>query len=168
MEKLYKVGQWLWRNKERMVLVILVFVLAYQVFQVVQHKPDPTLQVPRAGTIRDTPPDTIPSPEPFVSTPTGKDYAGLNQRNPFWVYSSTGEKKDASGTTEAADPAIRLLNIQALPDGGHTARIQTQGTQWYKEGEQFESYKLLKIDAENRQVEVYSEKLGKSITLKIQ
>lgn len=164
MDKLRKIGLLLWQNKERMVLVLLVAILAYRVYRVMTETyeiPDP----PRLGAApvkepgsEDTANAALPAPET-----SSENYQSLSERNPFWYYGTRTEGASAQDVTEEDD--ILLLDIQPRPGGRYAARIQTRGVKWYQEGEEFESYQVLKIDPEARTVEVYSGKSGTTLTL---
>ncbi len=159
MEKLRKFGLVIWRYKEKMVFAILVILLAYQVYEVVQEPEQ--FGGSSTALAAQSPPE--PKPIPPLPVTQVKDYSSLHERNPFWYWSS--QPQGGSSSDEEAALQIRLLDIQKNPEGGYSARIETQSPKWYREGEQFESYKLLKVDPEKRQAEVYSEKLGRNITL---
>jgi hypothetical protein len=164
MDKLRKAWQWVWRNKERMVLAVLLIILAYQVYQVAKN-PDELFDTTPPPPVASAEEEVPEPPRPPVMSPPG-DYSALYVRNPFWVYSNLGESQDSQQASR--DLGIALLNIQKSPGGGNSALIRTLGTKWYKEGEKFESYQLRRIDPEKREAVVYSEKLGKEITLKVQ
>lgn len=171
MEKLYKIGQWLFANKERMALIALVAVLCYQVYNVVVKKEEdpnksnakvykPPLPNPSADWFSgpNAPQDPPPPLPPLQETP----YQGLARSNPFTVY---GYNPTAEGPKEEAPEDISLVMIKPWPDGSMRAGIKTRVMRYYKEGESFESYQVLKIDPAGGSVEVYSNRLGKSITL---
>lgn len=164
MDKLRKIGLWLWQNKERLVLGLLVVVLSYRVYKVVSEQPEPPKlpEPPMGGTFKA--PD-LPGPPP---PPATENYSSLHSRNPFWYYSNPPTGSDSQAES-AEEEEIYLLGIQALPRGrGYTAQIRTKAAKWYREGEEFESYKVLKIDPKSQEVEVYSGKSGNTITLRMQ
>lgn len=164
MDKLRKLWQWVWRNKERMVLGILVIVLGYQVYQVVSFSAD--VQGPPPKSLTNEPPKNPDwYAKAFVEPPSRNDYSSLYVRNPFWVYSSTGESKEDA--KQGGGNALKLLDIQPAPGGKNSALIKTQDAKWYAEGEEFESYKLLKVDPARKTAVVWSSKLNRNVTLKV-
>ena len=66
LEQLRKVGDWLWRNKEKMVLAGLVLVLIYQVYKVkfapTEAEENGPLFVPPSGTVSSTIVELPPPP----------------------------------------------------------------------------------------------------------
>lgn len=164
MDKFRKIGLWLWQNKERLVLGLLVVVLSYRVYKVVSEQPEPP-KLPDRPAGSDFQAPELPKAPP---QPVPENYSSLHSRNPFWYYSNppTGGDSQAGATEEEE---IHLLGIQALPRGrGYTAQIRTKAAKWYREGEEFESFKVLKIDPKSQEVEVYSGKSGNTITLRMQ
>jgi hypothetical protein len=161
MDKLRKIGLVLWQNKERMLLVFLVGVLAYRVYKVMTDKSVlPELPVARAAASGG---DELPVSKEPPKEGSSENYSSLSQRNPFWYYSARPETASTEGTS--AEEEIHLLNIQRSPKGGYAAQIQTRDVRWYQEGEEFESYQVMKIDPASRSVEVYSGKSGTTLTL---
>ncbi|MDX9972423.1 MAG: hypothetical protein RBU21_05455 [FCB group bacterium] len=162
MDKLRKLGLILWQNKERMVLVILVAVLAYRVYKVMTETFEPP-ELSEGATVAATDSEAAGSNPIPTDEGSSENYRTLSERNPFWYYGARTEGTATEGINEEDD--IALLDIQRSPGGQYAAQIQTTGTKWYQEGEPFESYQLLKIDPENRSVEVYSGKSGTTLTL---
>lgn len=171
MDKLQKLGAWLWRNKERMVLIVMIAVLAYRVWGIFNppqeeawaRLPKPQLELPSDPEERKElglpamPPLPTPSVMPGV-------YTTLYDRNPFWYYSG---QKQSSGSEQisAADLNIELVDIQT-GRGNPRVRLRTARTvKWYSENEQFEEFEVISIDAENQTVVVYSQRYSKSFTL---
>jgi len=174
MDKLRKIGTWFWYNKERMVLLVMVVVLAYRVYGVVYpgappvwpHIPVPQTALPENAEERQTLglPGELPLP-PLAGLPGV--YTSLYQRNPFWYYSGQGQQQD-SGEVSAEDLNIQLVDIQSASTGPR-ARLRTiRTTDWYSEREQFEEFELVSIDMETRTVVVYSERYGRQFTLQQQ
>ena len=171
MEKLYKIGRWLLANKERMVLIALVAVLCFKVYNVVVKKEeDPTktntqvYKPPMPNPPADwfDGPNAPKDPPPPPPLPPETPFQGLARANPFTVY---GYNPTVDGPKEEAPEDISLVMIRPWPDGTMRAGIKTRVMRYYKEGEAFESYQVLKIDPAGGTVEVYSNRLGKSITL---
>lgn len=171
MDKLQKLGAWLWRNKERMVLIVMVAVLAYRVYGIFNppqeeawaRLPQPRLELPSDPEERQELglPNMPPMPDP--STMPGV-YTTLYDRNPFWYYSG---QKESSGAEQISveDLNIQLVDIQTVKDRPR-ARLRTARTvKWYSENEQFEEFEVTSIDAESETVVVYSQRYSKSFTL---
>jgi hypothetical protein len=174
MDKLQKIGAWFWRNKERIVLIVMLLVLAYRVYGVMNpapakiwpHVPTPQTILPEAGEERQS--LGLPN-NPPVRPPDGLPgvYTSVYEKNPFWYYSG---QKQQEGKQEVSveDLNIQLLNIQEV-DGKPRAQLHTsRTTKWYFEGESFEEFELTRIDTETQTVVVYSEKYTRQFTLKMQ
>jgi hypothetical protein len=165
VNKLRKALAWLWRNKERIVLVILVGALVWQLYKIVgeaeagfESKPLPP-RPPREGEYFG--PEEPPPPPPLQSP---EDWSSLVLRNAFWLFGTDIDgPEDGEG---GDDPGIALLQIRPWSDGGFRARLETESAKkWYGEGEKFESFELLHIYPDENTVEVYSEELGRTVTL---
>lgn len=174
MDKLQKIGSWIWYNKERMMLVVMIAVLAYRVYGVMYPEPSqtwspistPQAALPEDGEERQTLglPANPPAPPPIGFPGV---YASLYERNPFWYYS--GQAQQQSGqTARAEDLNIQLVDIQVAA-GRPRARLKTIRTEkWYSENEPFEEFELLQIDPDAQTVVVYSERFGRPFTLEKQ
>lgn len=175
VDKLQKIGAWLWRNKERAVLLVMLVILGYRGYQLVSPPPMPNwprLQPPKPQLPDDLselaeqnvelPP--VPSPRPPADVP--ESYASLYQKNPFWYYSGSGSSQgDQEITVEQLN--IQLLNIQQV-QGRWRARLRTTSTtKWYDEGEQFEEFEVIRINPDNQTVEIRSERYGRNFTLQL-
>lgn len=171
MDKLQKIGSWIWYNKERMVLVVMVLVLAYRVYQVLN--PPPPKQWAMPATPRTELPDdpvareplglpSAPPPRPPMTLPG--DYVSFYERNPFWYHSGTSGQ-DGGQEVRTEDLNIHLLNVQTGADGSPRARLRGRTTGWYSNGEQFEEFEVLEINPDTDTVVVYSERYGRSFTL---
>jgi hypothetical protein len=174
MDKLRKIGLWLWYNKERMVLIVMVVLLAYRVYgimypapqQTYKRIPQPQLALPEDGEERKD--LGLPSAPP-IQPPTGVPgtYTSLFERNPFWYYSSQA-KQEQGETVQAADLNIKLVDIQDV-GGKPRARLRTSSTtKWYSEGEQFEEFELVEINPVEKTVVIYSERYSRQFTLEKQ
>lgn len=172
IDKLRKIGTSFWYNKERMVLVLMLVVLAYRVYGVINPEPPQTWpRLPSPQTLLPEDPAErqqlgLPSdPPPPLPMELPGNYVSIYENNPFWYYSGRSESTGTQ-TVTAEDLGIRLLDIQDA-GGRPRARLRTvRTTAWYSENEQFEEYELLRIDPETQTVEVYSEKYKQKFTLK--
>lgn len=170
MDKVRKIGNWIWLNKERIVLVVLIVVLCYQVYQIVFPTQMTFAQPlpPRKPNLESLEPEVKP-PMDFRQLPRPRlgNYALLYRRNPFWGHSGGGT---TTGTTEVTPETlnISLLDIKEL--GGRVrARLKTStASKWYDEGEQFEQFQLESIDLDNGEVSIFAEKYGQYVTVKLQ
>ena len=170
-DKFIKAGNWLWYSKELIVLLVMVGILVYRVYGVVNPPPPPKwTKLPRPLTELPTDPAALqgielpgdPTPRPPMDVPGS--YAMLYNRNPFWYYSGQ-QKQDSKQDVTAADLNIKLLDIQNA-GGRLRAKLRTQSaTAWYSENDQFEKYELQKIDPDNNTVEIYSERYARTFTL---
>lgn len=170
MDKVVAIGKWLWLNKERFVLLVVMAVFCYRVY-VVLNPPEPPVVVPPKSPIPGPIPDELMPPSPPLplarSLPGG--YSGLYNNNPFCYYC----KERGPGDIEVFDPeklGITLLAIRKLSDGRVRAQLSTKTVpkRWYNEGEPFEEYELQEIDAENNSVVIYSERYARRFTLTIE
>ena len=171
MDKLQKIGAWFWNNKERMVLIVMVAVLAYRVYgimypeapQVWPRVPTPQTMLPENPEDRqDLGLPSAPPPPPPMGLPGV--YASLYERNPFWYHSGQAQQQ-GSQTVQAEDLNIQLVDIQDV-GGRPRARLRTiRTTAWYSENEQFEEFELMQIDPETESVVIYSERYARPFTL---
>lgn len=163
---------WVWLNKERMVLFIMLVFLAYRVYEVVYPPPPPeedALQLPQSklpedqAVRKDLGLPATPPVKPPLDLPG--DYTALYRRNPFWYFSGKGGGGSGSGSVTAEDLNIQLLNIQEV-DGRYRAQLRTTSTtKWYYEGEPFEEYTLERVNPQERTVVIFAERYGRRITL---
>ncbi len=172
MDKIQKIGTWIWDNKERMVLVVMVLVLGYRVYEILSPPPPPDwprLQPPR----RQLPEEPeyreelgLPS-EPPARPPMDVPgtYATFHSRNPFW-YHSRDARPESGEQVRAEDLNIQLLDIQDV-GGNPRARLRSaRTTAWYSTGEQFEEFEVLEINVDTDTVVVYSERYARPFTLR--
>lgn len=150
-------------------MAIMVAVFAWQVYKV-QNPPEvieerPVVP-PRAVQPDDVPLLGIPVPPANPPPPPPlTDYRTLGRQNMFWYFSGQG----AQPTAVEEAPPLTLVNIMAWPDGTHRAQIQTASSrQWIGEGEDFEDYTLMSIDAAAGTVEVYDAKRNRTVVLERQ
>ncbi len=170
VDKLRKAFGWIWYNKERMVLVVMVAILCYRVYQVMNpppeegptHYPPPitdTAQIP-AEAMPPVPPETVPIDVPG-------NYSNLYRQNPFWYHSGDrARSEDKALTPEDLD--IELLAIREV-SGRWRAQLRTQTTRaWYDEGEEFEEFVLEQINPEQQSVVIYAARYAERLTLTMQ
>jgi hypothetical protein len=155
----------LWYNKERMVLVVLVAVLCWNVYKVVSPGEE-TKEIPHAlpkGAIDSNYSSVLPIPPPPPRTSAQWDT--IYTPNPFWYFSAQTVSNDNRKGPE--DAGIRLLDMKKVRDK-HRVKLQTAAAEkWYYEGDAFESFELLSIDPDEGTCQVRSERLGRVITLRL-
>lgn len=146
-------------------LAIMVIILCYRVYQVV-HPPPAT----DGGDSFRFPGDMLPAdvetpgmPPPVPGPPDSENWTTLWRANPF-IYVKPGRGR----TVKPGEPDVdlKLLNIQQSADGSYIAWIRSPGRKgWYKEGEAFESYELMTIDADVECVWVFAEEVGRNVEI---
>lgn len=167
MSTLRKIGQWLWLNKERILLFAMVMILVVRVYMVVYH-------TNTGSNLLITPPSSDPArlsqakrpgvPPSMPAVPPPVDWSSLWVRNPFTTLSANVES--SGGTNEGKALNIALLDIQ-VNNGKPIAKLHYgNATEWHRVGDAFTSFKLTNINPDDRTCEVYSEKEGKYVTLK--
>ena len=162
---LQKTGAWIWNQKEKMVLLALLVVFAFRVYVVVNG---PTLDVSEKKIVAAKPPEEVLLPPERPAPPRKVDYQGLVQRNPFSVYGISTERADDTSAPEQI--SLTLHRIVPWNDGTVRAEISSQDgrARRYEEGEAFENYRIVSIDATAQTVVVYSSADDRNFTLTAQ
>ena len=164
MENLRKFGIACWESKERVVLAIVVLVLGFRVYLLINPVPDKTLKLYKDPSLVTTvdpepPPPPKPTPSPLPVTPL--------LRTPIFDYkrpSARDSKTDFNLTEE--DEKLKLLRIIDDGRGGHKAQISTGASRkLLAEGASFESYTVMNIDYDTECVTIYSEKSNQQFEL---
>lgn len=165
MDQLRKVGDWLWRNKEKLVLAGLVIVLIYQVYKVrfapTEAEQEEVIFQPPRGSVPPGAATEMPDPPPPL--PDRPDTKRLVSANPFSA-EGLGEGRDAEGGPELD---AELLAIRPFSGGTWVAEIrtQTERPKRFGVGEGFESFKVISIDPTEQKVVIYSEEHRREFTL---
>ncbi len=174
-DKLRKIGNWIWLNKERLILAVMVVYLGMRVVRVVQDVPDTSgFYPPPARTLSDEkerqlvkegilPPATPPpAPAPY---PFGQ-YGALEEENMFYMHATT----DGEEAEETADWGVRLLRVSEPMPGRRRAQLQygSNVTEWHDEGEGFGEFRLESIDTEAGTATIYSTEYNQSRTFNVQ
>ena len=155
------------RHKEKIVLVCLLAVLCYQVYQVVAKEEEEVKDppIPPRAQINEADWEGIQPPPPPPSRRAEIRTTGLVNRNPFTIQSiEQDSRRGGSGTSDQLD--LRLIGF-----GGDEANPQAQiiaganRARWYREGESFENYQVTRIDPGAGAVEVFSTEHGRTFTL---
>lgn len=170
MDKVYKLGVWLWRNKERIVLAVLVVFLCTRAYRVVMGaEPEPPkVHPPVKSDLPEEWPDAPPKPPvpPPIPRPPKES---LIRSNMFTVYGRPVEEGRTEEVT-VESLGVRLVRIVPWKDNEYRAELLTKGrrAKRYKEGEQFENFRLVRIDPADNSVEIWSEQFGRSFTLRVE
>ena len=159
MDKLQKIFKGIWRYKERIVLVVLLCVLGYRVYELFVPKELEAGVTTTSGPAE--PPEVAPGPP---STDAPGSYATLVRRSPWSIYSDAKVDVDSVSPEELG---LQLLDIKEV-GGKWRARIRTNSARkWYDEGENFEEFVLESIDSEAGTAVVYVERIAKTVTLRL-
>lgn len=175
VDKLRKIGAWIWRNKERAVLLVVLVVLGYRGWALMSPRLPPNwsrLQPPKPqlpddlSELAEQNIELPPSPSLRPPADVPEPFASLYQKNPFWYYAGSGASRSEQEIT-VEQLNIQLLNLQQVR-GKWRARLRTTSTtKWYDEGEQFEEFEVLRINPDEKTVEIRSERYGRNFTLKM-
>lgn len=169
MEKLIKAGRWFWGRKEPIVMWCCVGVLIFRVYVVLaptnEYEPPPPV-VPRANVPDNwaeapAPPPPVPPPFKF---PAETELALLAERNPFTIYSSTGQV--AAKEKTAADLPVMLVSIKPFGDEFRAdmfVRATNKRKRLVEAGDVVEGVRVDRIGPDS--VEVTWTEEGKSFTL---
>ena len=159
MDKIRKLGAWLWLYKERLLLLIVVCVLCWRVYIAINPPPappappvTPPVSLNAAGA-NELPPEPGLAPKTLIPM----DRKELARRNPFWYYAEEGSADTDGDAPPEVD--LELRGIQTMPDGAQRARLKMGSrTRYYAEGDDIGGqYTLVSIDAENETVTVRAE-----------
>lgn len=167
MDKIRKTFQWLWFAKERIVLVAMLFLLGVRIHSIFNPEagedPIASFGPPRTELQEDVDRPGIP-PRTATSDIKG-DWASVVRQPPF-IY----DDREGSGGPRTPDPSaalgLKLIMIQTTR-GITKAFIETPNgaRKWYEEGESFEKYQLLRIDAENNTCDLYDDSEAREVTI---
>lgn len=151
-----------------MFLLVMLGILVWRVYVVIHPEPpkESIVTPPRPEIGENFPQDKKPG-EPVAEPelPPPSDWSSLWTRNPFTYFSELSQQsaKDAEGKAVS----IELLDIQN-PKGAPRVLLGYGSTKkWHKEGDSFVSYKLQSINVEEKTCEVYSEKEGRDVVLRL-
>lgn len=175
-DRIRKIAKWLWANKERLILVVLLIYLGMRVYKVFQKVEEEPLVLQRPGN--EIPEDAVqqkivPPDRPEGLGPGGKgpprrppgSYGSLIDRNPFFYHAVPGGGR---GRPEEEKWDIELLQLQEPVPGKVRARIRTQSaTKWFDLGDSFEEYEIQDINMAEGTCTVYSSEYQRSKVLKL-
>jgi hypothetical protein len=163
MERLRKIGLWFWEYKERFVLAIMVLILGYRVYFLVYAPEIPAgsrFQHPSTASANPLPlPPRIPDNQQLIPlTPMIRD--------PLFLYRRPGRRGPSGGSGDPGQDKFELVRILDDGTGKLKAQIFTGASRKiFAEGESFESYTVMGIDADTECVELYSESTASNFEL---
>lgn len=150
MDKLRKVGDWIWRNKERVFFAIMVLILVVRIYLVFNPPPPrPFPNFPPAN--RNLPADLTPVPTP--TPPPEPDIMASTERllndNPFNATGATQQRPSDGG-------ALRPnLAVEQVFEIGTSVRVRFKNQpRMYGEGEEIDGFTIRRIDASNSSVQI--------------
>jgi hypothetical protein len=163
-----KVGRWLWRNKERMLLGVVMVFLCWRAYVVLNPKEEkwPTFRSPQAELPPGAPVPELP--DPAAPQVPAVEFSSLLERNPFTANLSRASQ---SGTEEEERVEARLSvqRIVERPDGTSTAQIRTRTTRsWVTQGDEIDGFTVRAIDPDAGSVTVVSEESGQQTVLTVE
>lgn len=186
MDKLRKIGTWVWLNVEKIFLVALIILLGFRVYKVFNpDKPEdwnpPMPPTPRnvndeaaraaalekiTGQIEEFGP-MVEAPFPFVEYPA-KD---LIKANMFSIHGST--ERVSSGRTTPQKPDIKVTKIRPWRNDTYCAYVGVGNDRARRrvEGDEFgpdNVYSLQRIDADGGRIEVYSKESARTYEYRIE
>lgn len=156
-----------------MILAVAFLVLCYRVYNVLTPPAKPEqdqgiLQYPRNQLPDDLsqlgvpPMPPLPPPQPLP-----EPWMDLKP-NPFW-YQPSDARRGQDSQDEQMNLDIALLRIATQPDGTHRAQMRVgPSREWYDEGDNFGSFTLERIYADEGAVEVFSEEVARVVRLEIE
>jgi hypothetical protein len=159
LDKILKLLKKLWLFKERLVLLILLGFLAFNIYKIFAP---PALEVAERPTVG---PEPVAEEPPLFRMDLKGQYSSLVDRGPFSYYS---DALDSGDSVTGAKAGVELLQIKERADGRWRAKLKTKSTKWWYEGDSFETFVLEKIDPVEQTVDVYTEKFTRTITLTIE
>lgn len=170
VDKLRKAGLWLWAFKERLILLVMVGVLANQVYLLLNPAPPESpkiLPAPRPELSETADPSIQPPVPPMEpgSGPTPGGYDALVARNPFHYYSG---QEGGSGQGDVPADLIQLVRIQTVGDRVRVQLKTRTATKWYSAGDKFEEFELISIDPAEGSATVFVTSYGKQVVLTAQ
>jgi len=148
-----------------MVLAVMVAILVFRVYQVLN--PPPITTGPNFRIPDNSPPEGIgPGLPPPPPPPEPTDNWSLLWRRIIWRWDAQqGGAGAGGGQAEAERLDITLVDLRDV-NGAWRARIRTQSrTSWYEAGEAFEQYTLMEIDSDRRCVTIFSDREQRNVEL---
>ena len=145
-DKIRKIGGWFWRNKERLILAVMVIYLGTRVYEVFKEQEVDTtfISPPRpltkekidelveAGKLPPEAPATPPKSYPYGQ------YNTLATKNPFYYNATT----QGNTTDQAQQWDLEVLRVAEPEPGKIRVKIRHGSVNaWYDEGESFAEYR---------------------------
>ena len=163
VEKLRKFGQKFWQVKERMILFIMLVILGYQIYVVLNPEELEGLKLNKPVPIEQVQEDKKPglAPPPWRLSPPAT-YADVHRRNPFWMHAKGGSGVSKGKVTQE-DLGISILGFQEFGDTMRVRLKTASASKWYSESDKFEEFELLEIDQAEEKVVIYAESYRQSV-----
>ena len=166
MEKLRKIFVWIWKAKERLLLVVMVCFLCYRVYTVINPVPDDSTILPRypSDSVSEDEIDIPLTPPRPPKDEQAESWRSLMHRNMF-VFSLITSNSTSADLGDDYD--IKLLSIQDQGNGKYRARIKegNDRARSYGEGAKFSTYELIEIDPDTDCCNLYSEDINAEIEI---
>lgn len=154
-----------------MVLAVMVLFLVYRVYQVVNPPPPPVTDPLRPPGPEPPPGFEVPEvPSARELFEPADDWSGLTRRNLFSYRPNQGAQQQ-NAQDEEFQVNLTLLSIrETFPDSGeYKVQIRSASARkWYDVGESFESYQLESVDPDTQCCDVFSDNMGRVVTICIE
>jgi hypothetical protein len=160
-DKIRKLGAWFWRNKERLILAVMVIFLCTRVYEVFKEQEIDTTFISPPGLLNDfkiqeleaanqLPP--FPPPPPPTPFPYGQ-YGALVEQNAFFYHATS----QGGSTSQEQQWDLSIERIAEPTPGAVRVRVRHGNVSaWYNEGESFAEYELQAVDVASKTVTIYS------------
>ena len=166
MNRLRKIAQWLWLAKERFVLAVMVVLLSFRIYAILNpsslEDSQKVFAPPRTELTEDVKTPGLPPRAPVLDR--SEDWSALFTRDMF-IYEKP--KESTSLTRDGETSTLTVLRIrEGLPGSGKfRVQIQTEAAakKWYSVGDAFETYTLLAVDLDTQCCEIFDDRLGRRI-----
>lgn len=173
MDKIRKFFIVLGQSIEKIVLVIMVGILIYRVWMVLQGDQVGTETVgPGPKTPVDTASVPVVKPPDLPVLPPLPPVSALERSNPFWVYGRTlGASANTQTSAASETPAFTLKSVNQSSSGNKLARIGvgSGSAKAYKEGDTIPGgFVVSSIDVDAKTVSVENSEKGQSLVLTLE
>ena len=166
MNRFRKIVRWFWLAKERFVLAIMVVLLSFRIYTVLNPSSlEDTQKIfapPRTELAEDVETPGLPPRAPTLDR--SEDWSALFTRDMF-IYERPRESSTVTQGGEVSN--VTVLRIREVSPGKFRVQIQTEAAarKWYSVNDAFETYTLLAVDIDTQCCKLFDDRLGKSIEL---